>query len=324
MQHVYGRGRRQYRKIPSAGGGVLRLLLCGFLFTAAIVGRQVLPEGYREALMRGLDSGISCRELIEAVGASAGSREARQMLWEKGVLEVFGLHREEAVDAAKESEDAEAPAAAFLGKDLLEYPVIPVIQMEEHGVETETVSAPEQKPETEETADAQEAEQAPEVPETEPEPIVSRTDENGRVLPDIVSMESVKLSIPTVTPVYGVLTSDFGYRDHPIDGEFKFHYGVDLAAPTGTEVGSFSDGTVSFAGWGEINGYYIRVEHADGIETLYAHLSEILVSVGDRVDAGECIGLVGETGETSGPHLHFQVYVDGILVDPLQYVEYMV
>jgi len=320
LQHVYGR-----RVVHRRRGGVRLLLLLG-LIAAVLVGRQALPAAYREALLLGGNSEISCREFLEAVGAAFSSREAREMLWEKGVLEVFGLRREEAEEAAVEAvpESDAAAASAILGRDLLEYPVIPVVQTGESREDTALPAPPETASDPVQEQEAPPAEEAPAEPAPDPAPESPRTDEQGRVLPDIVSMEPTALTLSTVTPVYGVLTSGFGYRDHPIDGEFKFHYGVDLAAPTGTEVGSFAAGTVSFAGWGEINGYYIRVEHENGVETLYAHLSEILVSKGDRVDAGETIGLVGETGEASGPHLHFQVYVDGILVDPLQYVEYMV
>jgi len=135
--------------------------------------------------------------------------------------------------------------------------------------------------------------------------------------PDIVTA-SVQVPVFDYTlPVSGTITSDFGYRDHPVDGEVKFHYGVDIAASEGTPIGAFADGTVIYTGVGEINGNYIKIRHADGYVSLYAHMSEICVGWGQTVKKGDLVGKVGQTGIVTGPHLHLQLYHDGLLFDPV-------
>ena len=116
-----------------------------------------------------------------------------------------------------------------------------------------------------------------------------------------------------------VLTSDFGYRVSPITNTWKFHSGVDLAAPTGTSVFACKNGTVQSAVRGDpIYGNYIILAHQKGITSVYAHLSKILVEKGKAVRTGEEIGLVGTTGASTGPHLHFEVRQNGKPTNPLK------
>jgi len=140
-------------------------------------------------------------------------------------------------------------------------------------------------------------------------------------LPDVVSAASVSIDFSHVSPVTGAITSAFGYRDHPLDGIYKFHYGVDVAASEGTAIRAFADGTVNTVLQGEINGNYFKVQHADGIVSMYAHCQKILVKAGQRVKKGDVIAYVGQTGKVSGPHLHFQLYKDGKIIDPTDYIE---
>ena len=139
-------------------------------------------------------------------------------------------------------------------------------------------------------------------------------------LPECVSMEQAILDFSYCTPVNGTLTSDFGYRDHPTEGEDRFHYGVDLAADTGTEVLSFAGGTVSVVGESSSYGKYCMVSHSGGYSTLYAHCSRITVSSGTAVKKGQKIAEVGETGIATGPHLHFEVQCSGTYLNPIYYV----
>lgn len=114
------------------------------------------------------------------------------------------------------------------------------------------------------------------------------------------------------------IASDFGYRTNPYVG---FHYGVDIGMAMGTPICAVDDGTVttSICGSGGY-GYYIIIDHADGVQTLYAHCSELLVSVGDEVKKGDVIAKVGSTGRSTGPHVHFEIRIDGNCVDPLPYI----
>jgi murein DD-endopeptidase MepM/ murein hydrolase activator NlpD len=139
-------------------------------------------------------------------------------------------------------------------------------------------------------------------------------------LPENVSMEQAILDFDYCTPVAGVLSSTFGYREHPIEGEERFHYGVDLAADTGTAVGCFADGTVTAVGESSSYGKYCVVAHAGGYSTLYAHCSRVSVSSGADVTEGQKIAEVGETGMATGPHLHFELHQDSTYLNPIYYV----
>ncbi|MFQ5557920.1 MAG: murein hydrolase activator EnvC family protein [Acidimicrobiales bacterium] len=123
-----------------------------------------------------------------------------------------------------------------------------------------------------------------------------------------------------VMPVKGAVGSGFGRRRHPILGAVRMHTGVDIGGDTGDSVWASKAGVVLFAGRRGGYGNTIVVQHEGGVTTLYAHLSEIHVSAGDSVDRGEGIGLVGSTGLSTGPHLHFEVRRDGSPEDPLLFL----
>ncbi len=118
-------------------------------------------------------------------------------------------------------------------------------------------------------------------------------------------------------PVDGSIRSGFGYRRHPISKRVAMHTGVDIAAPHGTPIRAGGTGMVIFTGWRGGYGLTIIIDHGGKISTLYAHLSHISVSVGTIVQAGQVIGNVGSTGYSTGPHLHFEVRVNGTPVDPM-------
>lgn len=126
-------------------------------------------------------------------------------------------------------------------------------------------------------------------------------------------------SIPNIKPLEGPLTSGFGLRHHPLYGRQHFHHGVDIAARTGSRVMATGDGIVSFAGYERGYGQKIVISHGYGFTTLYAHLSKALVRQGQRVRRGEVIALSGNTGISTGPHLHYEVHKEGIRTDPTAY-----
>ena len=123
-----------------------------------------------------------------------------------------------------------------------------------------------------------------------------------------------------IRPVGGRMTSPFGPRIDPKKGTRSMHYGIDWANPTGTPVRASNHGTVSFVGNSRIYGNHIVIDHRDNFETLYAHLSAISVGEGQRVEQGAIIGKVGNTGYSTGAHLHFTIYKNHDPVDPLGYV----
>lgn len=139
-------------------------------------------------------------------------------------------------------------------------------------------------------------------------------------VPANVSYDAPMPKFSFVQPLSARVSSDFGYRLHPIDNETKFHYGMDLAANSGDDIVCFASGTVTEVGENGTSGKFLRVEHEDGYATMYAHCSQIYVEEGQKVNAGEKIALVGATGKVTGPNLHFELTHDGVYLNPAFYM----
>lgn len=140
-------------------------------------------------------------------------------------------------------------------------------------------------------------------------------------LPEGVQMEQAVLGFAYSSPLPGAtVSSEFGFREHPIQGEERFHYGVDLAANSGTSITCFADGSVTAVGESSSYGKYLIVAHQGGYATLYAHCSAVTVSSGSEVTRGQEIAKVGDTGMTTGPHLHFELHDGSTYLNPIYYV----
>jgi len=126
--------------------------------------------------------------------------------------------------------------------------------------------------------------------------------------------KKVNLGMSFAKPVTGIVTSRFGARWG------STHTGTDIGAPTGTSIKAAASGTVLFSGWKGTLGKFIVVNHGNGIQTYYAHCSSLLVSVGDTVSAGQVIAKVGSTGRSTGPHLHFEIRLNGSALNPQSYI----
>lgn len=140
----------------------------------------------------------------------------------------------------------------------------------------------------------------------------------------VVQHEMSKLgtSLQALTyPVKGRVTSHYGWRVHPVLRGHRMHHGVDIAVPTGTPIHALDAGEVTFAGWHGGGGHTVVIRHASGLETAYKHCSQILVKKGDRVTRHQVVGKVGQTGITTGPHLHFEMLRGGVSLDPMKYHE---
>lgn len=146
--------------------------------------------------------------------------------------------------------------------------------------------------------------------------------DDGIALPSNVSFTRYELGLEeTAVPVQGTLTSNFGYRDSPIDGDHEFHLAMDIGAAEGTEIGAFAEGVVEYIGESDEFGLYLKIRHENNVSTFYAHCSKLLVGKGDVVACGQTVALVGSTGNATGPHLHFTVEKDNIRLDPAYYVD---
>lgn len=132
-----------------------------------------------------------------------------------------------------------------------------------------------------------------------------------------VSNSKVNIGITLIKPVSGIITSRFGSRESI---RSSGHRGLDIAASTGTPIKAAASGTVTTSGYNSSYGNMIIISHGNGVQTVYGHCSQLLVSVGQKVTQGQVIGKVGSTGNSTGPHLHLEVRVNGVLQNPQNYV----
>lgn len=132
--------------------------------------------------------------------------------------------------------------------------------------------------------------------------------------------EQLRDHTPSIWPCSGWMMSTFGYRHDPFTGKIAMHEGIDVAAPPGTPICASADGYVSFAGPKQGYGLCIEVNHGYGYQTRYAHCQALKVSSGDLVRRGDVVGFVGSSGRTTGPHLHYEVEVSNVKVNPVGYI----
>ena len=128
-----------------------------------------------------------------------------------------------------------------------------------------------------------------------------------------LSTKKVNLGISLIRPISGIITCRFGNRGYG-------HRGLDIAASTGTPIKAAAAGTVTTSGWNNSYGYMVIISHGNGVQTVYAHASQLIAKVGQTVSQGQVIAKVGSTGNSTGPHLHFEVRVNGVLQNPQNYV----
>lgn len=133
--------------------------------------------------------------------------------------------------------------------------------------------------------------------------------------------KDVYMATPKGWPVMGRITSDFGERQNPKHGGLEFHSALDISASAGSPIKATADGIVSFSGWSAGNGNLVVVEHGFGYSTFYAHNSSNAVSVGQRVKRGSVIAYIGSTGNSTGPHVHYEVWQHGKPVNPIAFIK---
>lgn len=293
-----------------------RLLVCAGIFLALVAVKVNMPERFdtlRTAFSAQMEQSIDYKAVFSAVGRAIGGEESVRQTMNDVYMEVFFPNRTEnqavetAVTLPRADLSQQEPVNALLafsqrwsegGRWLYEESA----REQRQSAQMETPAAGE---------DAGAEEQAP--------PAAESTYESAEV-PEGVCMEQQVLDFSYTTPVQGWLSSPFGYREHPVEGEEKFHRGLDIAAPEGAEIVSFADGTVKAVGESSSLGNYIMVEHLGGITTIYAHCSKVTASGGSAVKKGEKIAEVGHTGLATGPHLHFAMQQGETYLNPIYYV----
>jgi murein DD-endopeptidase MepM/ murein hydrolase activator NlpD len=151
---------------------------------------------------------------------------------------------------------------------------------------------------------------------------IRKTIENVGEIRDYLHIQrDIYISTPKGLPVDGNISSYYGERKHPMSGEKEFHTGLDITASPGDPVRATADGIVSFSGWSGGSGYLVMLEHGHGFSTFYAHNRINTVKIGDKVKRGDIIGYVGSTGSSTGPHVHYEIWMDGKHVNPINYIK---
>lgn len=286
------RQRRDEALHPQERRRLLQLVACSGIFVLLVAAKLLLPAKMaqiNEKISGALRQNMDVQAVFSAVGRAVTGEKDASGAMEDVYEAVFHPEKGEALETA-----------ALEGLPLDELAALD--DLREYRAEAEQQS---QEPPAEEQT------------EVSTLAYVLYSDNN---LPEDVSLEQAILGFDYCTPVCGTLTSDFGYREHPVEGEERFHYGVDLAANTGTAVNCFADGTVTAVGESSSYGKYCIVTHTGGYSTLYAHCSRVTASSGTAVKEGQKIAEVGETGMATGPHLHFELHRDGTYLNPIYYV----
>jgi len=143
----------------------------------------------------------------------------------------------------------------------------------------------------------------------------------GEIKDYLSQQRDLYMSKPKGWPVDGQVSSSYGYRLHPKTGARDFHSGMDIAADPGLPVKATADGIVSYAGWSGGSGNLVALEHGFGFSTFFAHNRLVAVKVGQKVKRGDILGYVGSTGNSTGPHLHYEVWKEGKALDPITFIE---
>ena len=138
----------------------------------------------------------------------------------------------------------------------------------------------------------------------------------------LITEDNIKSAIPTGRPIKkGWVSSYYGYRVDPFSGKKVFHHGLDFAGKAGSEVVAVANGIVSWQGSRGGYGEMIEIDHGNGYQTRYAHNKKLVVKLGDRIKKGQAIALMGSTGRSTGPHVHFEILRDGKTVNPANFIK---
>ena len=279
---------------PGERRQLLQLVLCGGIFVLLVAAKLLLPDRMSEinnTLSQVMEQNMDVQAVFSAVGrAFSGESDMNHTVDEVYRAVFHPDEKQEVLETAAPALILQEGAAIGYLRSYLPRPA-----------ESEVPEADQATPESQAASLA----------------YVLYSDQN---LPENVSMQQAILDFDYCTPVNGTVSSGFGYRDHPVEGEERFHYGLDLAADTGTEILCFADGTVTAVGESSSYGKYCIVEHTGGYSTLYAHCSRVTASSGAAVTEGQKIAEVGETGLATGPHLHFELQQNGTYLNPVYYV----
>ncbi|MCK5310515.1 MAG: M23 family metallopeptidase [Desulfobacteraceae bacterium] len=149
---------------------------------------------------------------------------------------------------------------------------------------------------------------------------IKQTQDFEELIKELHKKKNILASTPSIKPVHGWISSRFGYRISPFTGLKEFHSGLDISNQKGTKIIATANGRVSYAGKKLLIGNLVTIDHGHGIVTKFGHLNKILVKYGQKVKRGDVIALMGNTGRSTGPHVHYEVRINGAPVNPAKYI----
>ena len=334
VRQTRGRTRTAGSRRNAENRALARLVICGAAFVLLVAVKLLFP-GAISALARSAGQLIGRDADFRAAFAAMGRAVSGEAAVSDSLQDAYTAVFSPSGQTAARPEPT-AGVSMDPGVRLMRYTVHDLSVREPEPTMTETVvetgsspapPSPVQAPAGEGTQEPPPA--APAAPEPAPppeEPDDTATTEalsyvyTMPALPENASLEQRNLGFLHDSPVHGSLSSTFGWREHPVEGGSKFHYGVDLAAEEGTDILAFADGTVYATGESSTLGNYIMLQHQGGYITLYAHCSKV-TATGGAVARGDKIGEVGATGLATGPHLHFELHDGALYLNPIYYVE---
>ena len=304
-----------------------QLCVCLALFLVVFVGKGAFPQQLAQLqgkLVSVLTADTDFRAAFSKLGESLGSQGSVLGELEDFCVEVFGIQPtgegETGEDTQTQQEQAFLNAGASSADLAAHY--LRLDDMPEGWLDEEP--AAQTAPESTAQAPVQEETAAPAKSVPAVGTVLLSANYTGTPLPNNYTMDKLSLgALETVNPILGHLRSTYGYRDHPVDGEYKFHNGVDIGGQMGEPIGAFAAGTVEYIGENDDHGLYLQIDHGNGVKSFYAHCSKLCVTQGQTVAAGETVALVGSTGVSTGPHLHFEIKCAGIHVDPAYYLTFL-
>lgn len=306
---------------------LIQLSVCLLLFLTVFVGKGIFPGRLvqlRDQVLTYISADFDFRGALAGLGESLAGGDSVLADLGEFCVQVFGSAAPEPEEPVQQVEfqpiqpasvltaelefisknpDQLARTARYVDSELL---AVPLVHREE------APPLQEETPPEEETA----------VPAAGT--VVLRVDYTGQPLPGNYTMDQLSLGeLETVTPVLGHLNSVYGYRDHPIDGRYQFHGGVDIGGQVGDPIAAFAAGTVEYVGEDNSYGLYFQIDHGNGVKSFYAHCSAVTVTKGQSVAMGETVGRVGSSGSATGPHLHLELKYHKMHLNPAYYVDFL-
>lgn len=315
-----------------------RTVISAIILIALCAVRFCFPEEankIRTSIIPAITRDANIREDFVAIGQAISGERNYVYVWERLINPDKAAPAEASASAPPEDQ---SPLAKANASD--SFPLSEMVEQNLKGYEafagiSTAEPASSQSPQVSEEAAVVNTAEAPIAPETLPiESSAPSSEQSAKVeaflaaqsafadyaVPSNVSYDAPALPFEYSAPCISSATSGFGFRNHPLAGVVKFHYGTDLGAYDGDSITAFANGAVISVQ--EVSGYGLTVmlDHGNGFQTLYAHCSQILVEQGNSVKQGDKIALVGHTGDVTGPHLHFELIYNGKYLNPEFYL----